>query len=504
MPQKLVVEILAGPNVGESYEFEEDAILVGRGSQCGLQLPSPHVSRQQCELSVQGDQVILENLGSVNGTYLNDRPIDRVYVQDGDLITFCDVALRVRIPRPGQQVDPDRTVAYAPGQEPPGKGNSPGAPGGPGPAGVAAAAAAVAARAQQTAPPAPAPPRPGPRPPTDAGLSPGMATNTQAYPALNPLAGAASIAPPPIPSPPPAHGMTTAPPGPTPAGMHQGPPNVGPGGMRAPSPPGARPGGMPGPPPGMPRPPPGMQNMRPGGMPGPPPGMPHMPPGGGATAPPAAGVQSQRQRPRRKKGGGRPSHQGGPNIPLIRNVVVAFAVVMALLTVLKLVVDSRGGKAKPAPTPVVDEGPAVDEGPTVDPTRTTDEILEAAKKYFGTADNYLRNYRISDDSLWTAIQYFKKARAELRYVDPAQWPSWAQEIDSKIAQAEGLLDQEFSSAKLNFVKDYQSGNFEGALKETNRVMRMIPDKEDERHKYMKNQSKRIKRSMKGKGKSGPF
>jgi pSer/pThr/pTyr-binding forkhead associated (FHA) protein len=78
------VEILAGTNVGQTFDFADETVVVGRAAHCALQLNSPHVSRQQCELSWQGDQLVLENLGTVNVTYLNDRPIERVYVQDGD------------------------------------------------------------------------------------------------------------------------------------------------------------------------------------------------------------------------------------------------------------------------------------------------------------------------------------------------------------------------------------------------------------------------------------
>lgn len=120
MAQQLFIEILAGPGVGERVEILAERTLVGRGSQCDLRLASPHVSRQQCELIRQEDHLILENLGSVNVTYLNDRPIDRVYVQDGDLITFCDIALRVSFGVSKPADDPDRTVAYQSDQLPPG------------------------------------------------------------------------------------------------------------------------------------------------------------------------------------------------------------------------------------------------------------------------------------------------------------------------------------------------------------------------------------------------
>ena len=191
MGQKVIIEILAGPNVGETFDLDRDQILVGRGSQCHLQLASPHVSRQQCELSRQGDQLVLENLGSVNVTYLNDRPIDRVYVQDGDLITFCDVAIRVRLPRPGAEagLDPDKTVAYKSGQAPPGGQET--AP--PGPAPFPASHSALAPAVKPGAPP------PGYRPPAGAppGPPPGApprAPRTRRSPIWNTTAWGASSA----------------------------------------------------------------------------------------------------------------------------------------------------------------------------------------------------------------------------------------------------------------------------------------------------------------------
>ena len=89
MVQRLVIEVLAGPGVGESQEFDIDRVLIGRGSQCDLRIASPHVSRQQCEVIRQADQFVLENLGSVNVTYLNDRPIEREAVL-GNVVALAE------------------------------------------------------------------------------------------------------------------------------------------------------------------------------------------------------------------------------------------------------------------------------------------------------------------------------------------------------------------------------------------------------------------------------
>lgn len=199
MTQQLFIEILAGPGVGERVEITAERTLVGRGSQCDLRLASPHVSRQQCELIRQEDHLILENLGSVNVTYLNDRPIDRVYVQDGDLITFCDIALRVSFGAAVAADDPDRTVAYQSDQLPPGAVTQP--PGTPQPLGPQSTAA---------------------QPPAFSGPAPA----TQQFPSV-PSYGAAVPGHAPhsvgIPTAPPSRAVTgPKPPGPPP-GLGQGP-----------------------------------------------------------------------------------------------------------------------------------------------------------------------------------------------------------------------------------------------------------------------------------------
>jgi hypothetical protein len=477
MGQRVHIEVLAGPNVGEAYDFDEDQILVGRGSNCGLQLASPHVSRQQCELSRQGDQLILENLGSVNGTYLNDRPIDRVYVQDGDLITFCDVALRVRLPRAGVvEQDPDRTVAYATGQSPPGGG-------------------------------VPQPQAPPPPPP------PSDATHVQQGPAGM---SAPTPMPGPLPGGPPGGlpgGLPPAPPLGFPAGapVYGGPGGFGTGQFQPypPPPPGQNPYGQPpGPPqgpPGMPLPPGMPQPPAPGTMPYPHqaiPGPQNMAPGAGQTHPDGppgqnAGVLSATRRRKKPRGGKAP-----PNIQLIRNVVVALAAVMILLSVISVVLKKTESAKKvvATPTPVTEpdpfEGlPKVDRGDRLD-----SEILASAEKAWGTGRTYLREYQIADENLWMSITFFKRCKAELLLLDASLWPSWTSELDARIGEAEGNLDQEYRHVKLNFVKFYQSGDYEQADRAIDRALRMIPDREDERHQYMRNQQKRI-RNLKSGGKS---
>ncbi|MCO4768759.1 MAG: FHA domain-containing protein [Deltaproteobacteria bacterium] len=471
MARLIQVEILAGPDVGETYSLREDTILVGRGSQCQLQVSSPHVSRQQCEMSWQGDQLVLENLGTVNHTYLNDRPIERVYVQDGDLITFCDIALRVRIPREGAaKQDPEATVAFA--------GSSMDSRAGA-PLPKPGAEATVVKQGpthggQDTHPPGPLgglPPGPPPGPPPG-----GIGTGTYGH-----LSGQH-----------PAH--LGAPPPPPRGGPPQGPPS------QFGLPPGVPPQGPPsqmGMPPNMGRssmgmpPAPGMPSSA--GMPG----TPGRAPGPGAPGPrrSSSGVITAKKRKKKGRGKGK-GKKAPPNLPLIRNVVLVGAAVVILLSFAYALTQPSTAPVAPGPGTTTPTPEEIILPPRND--RTDQEIIAEAQRLFGIGSTYLREYQIADENLWTSVEFMKRSKGQLGLVPPENWPAFASEMDRKIAEAEGLLDQEFRRLKLAYVREKSAGNYDRALEEMERLQRIFPDKEDERYQFGRKQKKVLDKLMRGK------
>jgi hypothetical protein len=86
---RLVVESVPGLTRGMSYDVAEGATL-GRGD-VEIQLEDPFASSNHARLTRQGAILVIEDLGSTNGTYLNDellrgpRPLhagDRVRIGD--------------------------------------------------------------------------------------------------------------------------------------------------------------------------------------------------------------------------------------------------------------------------------------------------------------------------------------------------------------------------------------------------------------------------------------
>src|SRR5450432_4711035 len=64
--------VLAGVSAGEMFKLQLDKTVVGRGPRCAVRLNDEGVSREHCQLVNEGvtgaDKIILEDLGSTNGT----------------------------------------------------------------------------------------------------------------------------------------------------------------------------------------------------------------------------------------------------------------------------------------------------------------------------------------------------------------------------------------------------------------------------------------------------
>lgn len=78
---------------GESVKIDKDTMVVGRSRTCDVVIPSAKVSRQHASLSLSGNELHIEDLGSANGVWLNGEKITRTRVSPGDIYTISDETL---------------------------------------------------------------------------------------------------------------------------------------------------------------------------------------------------------------------------------------------------------------------------------------------------------------------------------------------------------------------------------------------------------------------------
>jgi pSer/pThr/pTyr-binding forkhead associated (FHA) protein len=79
-----------------TYELVTPVTLLGRGTDCDLRLVDPGVSRHHAELRVENDQVVLVDLSSTNGTFVNGQPVRRVALSDGTQVSLGRTTLVFR------------------------------------------------------------------------------------------------------------------------------------------------------------------------------------------------------------------------------------------------------------------------------------------------------------------------------------------------------------------------------------------------------------------------
>jgi pSer/pThr/pTyr-binding forkhead associated (FHA) protein len=90
---------------GQEFILEKAKTILGRSSQCDIVIPGTHLSRQHVEIQVQGNQLLVRDLDSSNGTYLNNNKITEASAHPGDEIRIDIYPFKVR----GPNTDHDKT-----------------------------------------------------------------------------------------------------------------------------------------------------------------------------------------------------------------------------------------------------------------------------------------------------------------------------------------------------------------------------------------------------------
>ena len=78
--------VIYGAELGKKYNLNSTSLVIGRSSKCDIQIDQESISRNHSKIVNTGKSILVRDLGSTNGTYVNDEPIDEYVLRDGDLI----------------------------------------------------------------------------------------------------------------------------------------------------------------------------------------------------------------------------------------------------------------------------------------------------------------------------------------------------------------------------------------------------------------------------------
>jgi serine/threonine protein kinase len=98
-PRVPVVMLVVGAT-GKEVRLRKSITLMGRASECRVVVKASDVSKYHCQVLRDVGQVVVEDLGSANGTFVNGRRVRRARLHDGDELRLADHAFQVRLPPP--------------------------------------------------------------------------------------------------------------------------------------------------------------------------------------------------------------------------------------------------------------------------------------------------------------------------------------------------------------------------------------------------------------------
>jgi hypothetical protein len=89
------LRILNGKFAGQIFQLRSGPTVVGRAPNCDIVISSQNISKEHARIEVLPDKVILSDLGSRNGTFVNGVQIKSQKINSGDKITLNDMIIEI-------------------------------------------------------------------------------------------------------------------------------------------------------------------------------------------------------------------------------------------------------------------------------------------------------------------------------------------------------------------------------------------------------------------------
>jgi pSer/pThr/pTyr-binding forkhead associated (FHA) protein len=107
--------VLSEGYTGRTYELKVDKTTIGRVEDNSFQIPDASVSSHHCEILLRGSDVVVKDLDSTNGSFINGEPITEAVLKPGQVLRLGQIDVRLEEgPPPGtagkQQLDKTRVI----------------------------------------------------------------------------------------------------------------------------------------------------------------------------------------------------------------------------------------------------------------------------------------------------------------------------------------------------------------------------------------------------------
>lgn len=87
--------VLSEGLTGRSHELKAEKTTVGRVEDNTFQIPDPSVSSHHCEIILRGAEVVIKDLDSTNGTFINGQQITEATLKPSQILRLGQVEVRL-------------------------------------------------------------------------------------------------------------------------------------------------------------------------------------------------------------------------------------------------------------------------------------------------------------------------------------------------------------------------------------------------------------------------
>lgn len=103
--------LLSTGMTGRTHELKADKTTIGRVEDNTFQISEPSVSSHHCEILLKGSDVLVRDLNSTNGTFINGEKVSESPLKPGQVLRLGQIEMRLETDAPaGQSKKVDQTM----------------------------------------------------------------------------------------------------------------------------------------------------------------------------------------------------------------------------------------------------------------------------------------------------------------------------------------------------------------------------------------------------------
>src|SRR6476659_6064597 len=87
--------LLSAGMTGRTHELKADTTTIGRLEDNTFQIAEPSVSSHHCEILLRGADIVVKDLGSTNGTFVNGEKVTEQVVKPGQIVRLGQIEMRL-------------------------------------------------------------------------------------------------------------------------------------------------------------------------------------------------------------------------------------------------------------------------------------------------------------------------------------------------------------------------------------------------------------------------